>query len=141
MLDFSDRTRTGISKLISRCALKHLFKAHEIQHSFEQLTEICKEKVLKIYDKKTQLLTISNSKNDNVAWLKLKDGTTMYSSDQLKLLGFIFSTKPNINAQIDNIVQRAAGRSFVLRHLASIHCNKEKLRNVYCSIIQSILRV
>ena len=63
----------------------------------------------------------------------------MYSSEQLKLLGFIFSSKPNINAQIDNIVQRAASRSFMLRHLANIHCNKDKLRNVYCSIIRSIL--
>ena len=71
-----------------------------------------------------QLLSISNAKNSNTAWLKLKDGSTMYSGEQLKLLGFIFNLKPNVHAQRDNIIEPAAGRSFVLRHLSSINCDR-----------------
>ena len=63
----------------------------------------------------------------------------MYSGEKLKLLGFVFSTKPNVNAQVENIVQGAASRSFVIRHLANSNGNKDKLRNVYCSIVRSVL--
>ena len=94
---------------------------------------------LKINDKKTQLLSISNAKNTNTAWIKLKDGSTMYSGENLKLLGFIFNQKPNVHSQVDNIIDRAASRSFVLRHLSNINCDKKKLRNVYCSIVRSVL--
>ena len=36
----------------------------------------------------------------------------MYSGDLFKILGFTFSNKPAIQAQINNIVNRAAGRFF-----------------------------
>ena len=84
-------------------------------------------------------MTISSAKNANNAWLKLKDGSVMYSSDQLKLLGFIFNSKPDVHSQVDNIISKAAGRSFVLRHLAKEATNKTKLKNVYCTVIRSIL--
>ena len=94
---------------------------------------------LKINDKKTQLLTISSSRNQNDAWLTLRDGSAMHSAEKLKLLGFVFNKNPTIHAQIDNLISKAASRIFVLRHLASETANKTKLKNVYCSIERSVL--
>ena len=59
---------------------------------------------------------------------------------QSEIIGFCFQQKkPNVHAQVENLIEKAAGRSFVLRHLLSINCDKSKLSNVYCSIVRSVL--
>ena len=63
----------------------------------------------------------------------------MYSGNELKLLGFILNSKPNVNSQVDYVISKAASQSFVLRNLASQSTNKKKLKNVYCSVIRSLL--
>ena len=118
---------------------RHTFKAENTQKSFDVLSEKCALTNLKINDKKTQLLSILSAKNTNTAWLKSKEGTNIYSGNKLKLLGFVFNEKPNVHAQVENLIEKAAGRSFVLRHLSSINCDISKLRNVYCSIVSSVL--
>ena len=117
----------------------HIFKPKKTQESFDKLSAACQDRGLKINDKKTQLLSISSGKNQTKAWLTLKDGSTLYSGESFKLLGFLFSNKPTVHAQVDNIVNRAASRMFVLRHLSSFGADKAKLRNVYCSIARSIM--
>ena len=72
-------------------------------------------------------------------WISAKDGSTIHSKETFKLLGFLFSDKPNVHAQVDYIVNRAASRSFVLRHLASFNADKKKMTNIYCSLVRSIL--
>ena len=69
----------------------------------------------------------------------MKDGSVMNSGNELKLLGSMFNSKPNINSQVDYVISKAASRSFVLRNLASQSTNKKKLKNVYCSVIKSVL--
>ena len=51
----------------------------------------------------------------------------------------MFGMKPTVNAQIDHVVNRATSRTFVLRHLAGFGDDKTKLRNIYCSIIRSVM--
>ena len=57
----------------------------------------------------------------------------------MKLLGFQFSNKPNCHAEIDNLINKAAGRTFVICRLDGVKVNKERLKNVYCSIVRSVL--
>ena len=52
---------------------------------------------------------------------------------------FIFSNTPTIHAQVDHIINRATSRSFVLRYLAGFGADKQKLKNIYCSIIRSVM--
>ena len=40
---------------------------------------------------------------------------------------------------IRNVIQRAASRTFILRHLSSFKANEIKLKNMYCTILQSVL--
>ena len=67
----------------------------------------------------------------------MNDGSIMYSGDTFKILGFNFSKYPN--AQIDYVISRAASRFFVIRKLACLEVDKAKLRNIYCSIVRSVL--
>ena len=117
----------------------HLFKPSKIQAGFDGLNDSCDNQGLLINGKKTQLLSVSNAKYDTRAWISLKDGTPMYSDEGLKLLGFQFSNKPTCHAQIDNLINRAASRTFVIRRLAGVNVNKDRLKNIYCSIVRSIL--
>ena len=64
----------------------------------------------------------------------------MYSANDMKLLGFHFNSKPTVHAQVDNLVKRAAGKSFVIRRLAGVHVKKERLKSIYCSIVRSTLK-
>ena len=117
----------------------HSFKPKQIQAGFDSLNENCQTKGLLINGKKTQLLSVSSSKFDTQAWISLQDGSPMYSSDSLKLLGFEFGRKPTVHAQIDNLVSRAASRTFVIRRLAGVKVNKTRLKNIYCSIVRSVM--
>ena len=63
----------------------------------------------------------------------------MYSSELFKILGFTFSNRPTIHAQVDYIMSRAASRFFVIRQLAGIGVDKTKLKNIYCSIVRSVI--
>ena len=57
----------------------------------------------------------------------------------MKLLGFQFSNRPYVHAQVDYLINRAASRSFVIRRLSGVGVNKERLKNIYCSIVRSVL--
>lgn len=69
----------------------------------------------------------------------MKDGSTLYPSDSFKLLDFMLSNIPTVHAQVDHVINRATSRSFVLRHLASFGADKQKLCNIYCSTIRSVM--
>ena len=69
----------------------------------------------------------------------MNDGSIMYSDDTFKILGFNFSKYPDVTAQIDYVLGRAASRFFVIRKLAGLEVDRAKLRNIYCSIVRSVL--
>ena len=63
----------------------------------------------------------------------------MLSGEELKLLGFQFNNRPTPNAQNGNLINRAASRTFVVRRLAGVNVNKNWLKNIYCSVVRSVL--
>lgn len=70
----------------------HFFRPQKTQQSIDRLTEKCDEMGLKINEKKTQLLTISSARNENNAWIEMKDGTVMYSGSEQKSCLVLCST-------------------------------------------------
>ena len=117
----------------------HYFRPQKTQESFNEPYEACKMRNLKINEKKTQLLSISNNSYETKAWIKLIDGSIMYLDEMFKILGFTFTNRPTIHAQVDYIASRAASRFFVIRKLAGIGVNKDKIKTIYCSIVRSII--
>ena len=89
-------------------------------------------------EKKTKLLTISNNRYKTDAWLETPDGELVQSEEELKLLGFIFSDKPNCNKQIKYILKRASARFYVLRYYSKFTPGDE-LRTLYCALVRSVL--
>ena len=117
----------------------HTFKPPKTQKSIEALEQACQDRKLMVNERKTQLLSISSGRNPTKCWISLKDGSTLFSEDNFKLLGFMFNARPDVKSQINYIINRASSRFFVIRHLASFNADKTRLRNVYCSIVRSVM--
>ena len=84
------------------------------------------------------MLTMSSEKCINSSWIKTNDGTVIKCAESLKLLGFTFNKNLNCNTQITNLIRKATGRSFVLRHYSKfMPC--EDFKKMYCSRIRSVL--
>ena len=64
----------------------------------------------------------------------------MYSGEPFNLLELLFGNKSTVYLQVDNLlIQRAASRAFVIRRLSGIRVDKSRLKNIYCSIVRSVL--
>ena len=95
-------------------------------------------KNLKINESKTQLLSVSSASYDTRAAIKT-ESDELTSGETLKMLGFVFSEKPSIQAQLEYLTRKANKRYFVLLHYKRAGVKKERLRDIYCSILRSIV--
>ena len=64
------------------------------------LTNYCEGTGLKVNESKTQLLAISNNKNPVKVWIQAGK-ESIQSSETLKLLGSVFSDRPDVSAQVE----------------------------------------
>ena len=83
------------------------------------------------------MIAISNKKKSSV-WLKTKDGTTIKSSEEMKLLGFIFSESPDCNSQVSSLIKKATRRKYILCHYSKFMPGSD-LKKLYCSLVRSVL--
>ena len=117
---------------------RHTFHAISTQRTLARLEEQCEVKGLKLNEKKTQLLSVSAGRVLARSWIEAKDGNTIYSTPECKILGFIFSSKPNVEAQVANLIRKANTRTFVIRHYSTFMHGKD-LVLLYSSLARSIL--
>ena len=55
------------------------------------------------------------------------------------MLGFYFSSKPNVGLQIEKLIRKANKRSFLLSNYKKNVVSKDKLLMIYTSTIRSII--
>ena len=87
---------------------------------------------------KDQPLSISSGRVETRPWIKTKDGSTIYSSPIYKILSFVFSNKPNVEAQVSNLIGKANSRTFILGHYSTFMEGKDLIL-LYNSLVRSIL--
>ena len=92
---------------------------------------------MKVNEKKTQLLAISADRDIASVYMSA-NGSLIHSEKTLKLLGFVFSDRPNVNAQVENLVNRAAKRVFILRYYSEFMKGKDLIK-LYCSLVRSVI--
>ena len=98
-------------------------------------------KGMKFNSSKTKLLCIS----DAISYLpevqiRDVDDSLITSSpeDSMKMLGFHFSTKPNVNKHIEVLMRRFRARFWILIHLRNAGFNTEELVRVYKVILRPV---
>ena len=84
------------------------------------------------------MLTISTSRNTCKSYLHTGNGEDIQSNNNLKMLGFVFEEKPNVNAQIEHLIKKASKRLFILTNNQRNGVDKEKLKVIYTSTIRSV---
>ena len=119
----------------------HTIHPEKTQEAFNNLKKNADKKGLKINESKTQLLSVSSAKYDTLAEINTSATSLTTSNNNLKMLGFNFSNKPNVEAQVESLIKKANKRYFViLRHKkAGIPTNK--LTEIYCSTLRSVLEL
>ena len=92
---------------------------------------------MKINAQKTQLLCISGAGQAARSFVRL-GGEKIVSTDNLKICGFTFGAKPNVDEQIAVIERKFHTRSWVLRNLKRSGFTHEELVLVYVSLVRPI---
>ena len=88
---------------------------------------------------KTHCLCISDLKSYVPrAFITDGEGNTINSQDSIKILGFTFSSAPDMSAQVEEIRKGLTARIWALRHLGHRGLGKEDLLKVYKSILLPI---
>ena len=91
---------------------------------------------MKVNGSKTNAILISELKSYlPEAFLYDNDGNKIIPSDKIKILGFHFSDRPDMQAQVDDVKRKFKTRMWALRHLGHVGFSAEDLLKVYQSTI------
>ena len=115
--------------------LKHAVRT---QNAFRRIVKEAISRGMKVNAAKTNLMVVSDGTYEALASIVDEDGNVLKSSKEMKILGFHFSNKPNMNAQVAAIRKKMTARTWILTHLGHRGFSEEELVKVYKSCILPI---
>ena len=106
------------------------------QNLFARIVTLAERCGMKVNYAKTKAMVISEIKGYlPSAHFYDNQGSRVDSSDEMKILGFHFSSSPDMSAQVTAIKKKFRARIWILRHLGHRGFSKEDLLKVYRSVI------
>ena len=94
---------------------------------------------MKVNTAKTSMACISDAVSYQAeAYIKDWEGNTITSGDSMKILGFHFSNRPTMHAQVRALQKRFRRQYWTLYHLKRAGFNEEELSYVYRTVILPI---
>ena len=113
-----------------RCAVR-------TQNLFRHVVQRAEKYGMKVNALKTESLCIAELHPYlPVAYFHDSGGTKVQTGKNMKILGFYFSSDPNMAAQVSAIRRKFTSKIWVLRHLSHNGFSKEDLLKVYKSVIR-----
>ena len=110
------------------------------EDKFKIITENANSIGMKINEKKTQLICFSDSNFSNTkSFINIDDEDRIYSEDNMKVLGFIFSSKPGVGAHVDYMSKKFKKSLWSLHHLKRANIPNDRLILVYCTMLRAII--
>ena len=94
---------------------------------------------MKVNEEKTQLVCISASKSAEVNSYINANKSRLLSGNELKILGFWFSTEPTVELQVKKMESKFRSRLWALRHLKRSRMKSADLLFIYKSVVRSVL--
>ena len=90
---------------------------------------------MSVNTKKTQMLCISAALHANVtSYIKINN-EIINDQESLKILGFMFGSKPDVSSQVNAMCKKFRRRVWVLRHLKKAGIPKPDLVRLYVSLV------
>ena len=124
---------------------KRQLKVHapKIEGYFERVSVRAEAMQMKVNQKKTQILAISASINDQVtAYIRPTVGgqsTQTLSGSTLKIVGYTFGNKPNVGTHVDLMCAKFRNKLWGFRKLKSAGMSQSDLLITYKSVLRPII--
>ena len=111
-------------------------RALRTENLFRRIVHQARSLGMVVNGRKTNMLCISDLKSYVPhAYIYDSEGTKVESKDDMKILGFHFSSSPDMSAQVEAIRKGFVARIWTLRHLGHRGLDKADLLKVYRSIM------
>ena len=119
-------------------ATTEVFEALELERDFHQLSERAGDIGMRINARKTQLLVISpNNGCVTSATISAGGGPPIPSVDKMRLVGFVFGTRPSAGPHVDSIAEVYKRKKWMLYHLRAAGIKGRQLYRLYCCYVRS----
>ena len=116
--------------------LPHAVKS---ETNFGLIKSRAEEMGMRVNAGKTQLLCISSNNVCRVQSYIRFDGEEIRSSSELKILGFWFGSKPNVDVHVNKLLSKFRSRLWALRHLKKSGMSPGDLLFVYTTVLRPLL--
>lgn len=111
---------------------ERLVHARENQVLYDTIVVENSEQIgIKVNGLKTQLLCINSSNACNVRSYINVNGKRILSGNDMKILGFVFSTTPDVWCHLTHVQKKYAARAWCIRHLKKAGVPNDKLVRIY----------
>ena len=94
---------------------------------------------MKINSEKTQLLCMSSNNNLDIDAFIEHGGNKIFSGSLLKIVGFTFGARPNLDAHFFNMKRSFYARVWQIRHLKKAGIKSDKLVLLYKTLVRPVL--
>ena len=113
-------------------------RAYGTQNAFVSITGNAKYKGMVVNTEKTNIICVSDSLKYTPRTF-IEDGQSrIESTDSLKVLGFDFTSKPNVSKHVEGIAKKLRRQFWVLLHLQKLGFTERELVDVYVSVVLPI---
>ena len=118
---------------------KRFLHARQLEDYFENVRREAAATGMRVNPSKTQLLCTNTSINYDIrAYVKI-DGTTLWSGDTLKTVGYTLGRRAGAAEHIKSMRRKFGARAGILRHLKKIGIQNDTLVKIYASLIRPVL--
>ena len=132
------RQRDAVYNITGRRGRVTKAHAKKSERVFNTLVENAGAIGMQVNHRKTQMLCISASRNICNAHICTTAGERIESSNELKLLGYTFDSKPTPRAHVERVVSRMRRRMWLLRYLKISGLEQDDLRKAYVVYIRPL---
>ena len=115
-------------------------RAIQSEQMFNHISEQAKKQGLIVNSKKTAIITISGARSYQArTHIYDNEGTRIDSTENLKILGFIFNNNATVNDQVEALIRKTNMRTWTLRELANSGFTETERLKVYTTMIRPVL--
>ena len=125
--------------LFSQLKEKRTVHATHCESRFSEISVAAENIGMVINAQKTQLLCMSDNRFCNTESYFITNGTKISSVDNMKILGFVFDTKPNVGAHISYSINKFSKAIWALNHLKRARMDIKVLTEVYKVMLRPLL--
>ena len=130
------RSESSVSHITTKTTIRHTH-APKTEKKVRDVRQKASDLLMRVNEKKTQILCISTNHDDNRAYIETASGR-LESKDSLKILGFTFGSDPSPKEHIATVKKKVRSRLWGLENLRTSGMGQDDLLFVYKTSVRPI---